>query len=313
MPDWNPSKVGPLRTRLIEYLASAKASKSEKAIGSYMLANMTGIPFETAASLAEKVGVSEPMIGRFCRSLGYPRFKAFKEILRADIGDRPWLIGDRLQQFRERNKNGTDELAHSLDLEIAGLVAVYEMARSSSWHRAVELLSRSPQVYAAGFQTERGVAQIFVNQMEYLRPGVRLLDLAGGNFSELLLADADQSCVVIYEVRRYSRLAPLLAQQARAAGIPVILVTDEFCAWGRELADEMFVVPTQFNLFWDSNSLMVSLTNLLINSVFAALGSTVEQRMNRTSELYSDFTGYVGDPTGPKSLSNVLPRKKRGK
>ncbi|MGH6860099.1 MAG: MurR/RpiR family transcriptional regulator, partial [Phyllobacterium sp.] len=93
MPDWNHSKVGLLRKRLIEYLASPEASKSEKAIGSYMLANMTGIPFETAASLAEKVGVSEPMIGRFCRSLGYPRFKAFKEILRADIGDRPWLIG----------------------------------------------------------------------------------------------------------------------------------------------------------------------------------------------------------------------------
>ncbi|MHC1550563.1 MurR/RpiR family transcriptional regulator [Phyllobacterium sp. K27] len=298
---------------MIEYLASSEASKSEKAIGSYMLANMNGIPFETAASLAEKVGVSEPMIGRFCRSLGYPHFKAFKEVLREDIGDRPWLIGDRLQQFRERNKNGRDELAHSLDLEIAGLVAIYEMARSSSWKRAVELLSRSSEVYAAGFQTERGVAQIFVNQLQYLRPGVRLLDLAAGNFSELLLADAGKSCVVIFEMRRYSRLAPLLAQHARAAGIPVILVTDEFCTWGREVADEMFVVPTQFNLFWDSNSLMVSLTNLLINGVFAALGTTVEDRMNRTSELYSNFTGYVGDPSGPKSLSNALSKRKKGK
>lgn len=301
-----------LRKRLVEYLASADASKSEKAIGSYMLANMTGIPFETAASLAAKVGVSEPMVGRFCRSLGYPHFKAFKAVLQSDIGDRPWLIGDRLQEFRERSKNGADELAHSLDLEMAGLVAVYELARSQSWQRAVDLLSKAPQVYAVGFQTERGIAQIFVNQMEYIRPGVRLLDLAGGNFSELLLSDAKQSCLVVYEARRYSRLAPLLVQEARAAGIPIILITDEFCDWGRELADEMFVVPTQFNLFWDSTSLMVSLTNLIINGVFAALGPSVERRMNRTSELYSDFIGYVGDPTDSKSMPKTLQSKKRG-
>ena len=302
---------GSLRKRLVEYLASA--SKSEKAIGSYMLANMGGIPFETAATLAAKVGVSEPTVGRFCRSLGYPHFKAFKAVLQADIGGRPWLIGDRLQEFRERSRNGADELSRSLDLEIAGLVAVYELAQSQSWQRAIELLSSTPQVYVVGFQTERGVAQIFVNQMEYIRAGVRLLDLAGGNFAELLLADPKESCLVVYEARRYSRLAPLLVQEARTAGIPIILVTDEFCDWGRELVDEMFVVPTQFNLFWDSTGLMVSLANLMINGVFAALGPSVEKRMNRTSELYSNFTGYVGDPTGPKSLPKTTKRKKRGK
>lgn len=287
-----------LRSRLMEFLASA--TKSERAIGSYMLANMSGIPFETAATLAAKVGVSEPTVGRFCRSLGYPHFKAFKEVLKADIGDRPWLVGDRLQDFRKRSRSGASELSRSLDLEIAGLVAVYELAHSPSFKRAVELLANRQQVFAAGFQTERGMAQIFVNQMEYLRPGVRLLDLAGGHFGELLLADPEQACLVIYEARRYSRLAQLLAQQARKAGIPTILITDEFCDWGRECADEMFVVPTQFNLFWDSTALMVSLTSLLINGVFAALGPAVETRMNRTSELYSNFVGYVGDPSGPK-------------
>jgi DNA-binding MurR/RpiR family transcriptional regulator len=297
-----------LRTGLIEYLASA--SKSEKAIGSYMLANMSGIPFETAATLAAKVGVSEPTVGRFCRSLGYPHFKAFKAVLKADIGDRPWLIGDRLQEFRERSRSSADELSRSLDLEIAGLVAVYEIAQSQSWKRAVALLSTTPQIFVAGFQTERGIAQIFVNQMEYIRAGVRLLDLAGGNFAELLLADPKQSCLVVYEARRYSRLAQMLVQEAHTPGIPIILVTDEFCDWGRELADEMFVVQTQFNLFWDSTAQMVSLTNLLINGVFAALGPSVETRMNRTSELYSGFIGYVGDPTGPKLVARKTKHKK---
>jgi hypothetical protein len=83
-----------LRHRLSESLSAA--SKADRAIASYMLAEMTTVPFETAASLATKVGVSEPTVGRFCRTLGYKSFRDLKDHLQHDIGDRPWLIADRL-------------------------------------------------------------------------------------------------------------------------------------------------------------------------------------------------------------------------
>ena len=61
----------------------------------------------------------------------------------------------------------------------------------------------------------------------------------------------------------------------------------------------MFVVPTEFNLFWESTAQMASLVNLLVNGVFIEIGPEVENRMNEISRLYSRFTGYVGDPSGP--------------
>ncbi|MGL4441432.1 MAG: RpiR family transcriptional regulator, partial [Bosea sp. (in: a-proteobacteria)] len=96
-------------------------------------------------------------------------------------------------------------------------------------------------------------------------------------------------------------MAKLLAREARDAGIPTTLITDAFCDWGRDLADEMFVVPTEFNLFWDSTAQMASLANLLVNSVFIELGPKVEQRMDAIARLYSRFTGHVGDAAGPSS------------
>ncbi len=286
-----------VRQRLTSSLV--KATKAEKAIASYMLANLNGLPFETAASLAEKAGVSEPMVGRFCRSLGYQHFKDLKADLKEDIGDRPWLIGDRLRDFRERNRRSDDGLARSLELEIAALVQIYETAHTKEWKRVVKRLAKTPRVFVAGFQTERGTAQTFVNQLQYLRDGVQLLDLAGGNFAEVLLADPKQSCLVLYEARRYSRLALLLAREARQLRIPTTLITDTFCDWGHDLVDEMFVVRTEFNMFWDSNAQMVSLSNLLINSVFNELGTAVEDRMDKVAALYSRFIGYVGDQSGP--------------
>lgn len=274
-------------------------SKADRSIANYILVQLNNIPFETASSLARKVSVSEPTVGRFCRSLGYKGFKGLKDHLKQDIGDKPWLISDRLRDFQARVKAGEDQLTRGLELEMAALVQVYEHAGTPEWDRAVKRLATAPAVFATGFQTERGMAQIFVNQLQYLRDRVHLLDLAGGNFSELLAADNNGAALVIFEGRRYSRMARLLAEDAKKCGISTTLVTDAFCDWGRDLADEIFVVPTEFNLFWESTAQMASLANLLVNGVFIELGPRVEQRMNEVSRLYSRFTGYVGDSSGP--------------
>lgn len=275
------------------------ATKAERTIATYMLANLTSLPFETAATLAAKVGLSEPSVGRFCRSIGYKHFKALKADLQGDIGERPWLIGDRLKEYRERSRKGDDELARGLEQEIAALIGNYELAHTKEWKRAVKRLAQVPQIFVAGFQTERGLAQYLVNQLQYLRPGVHLADLAGGNFAEVLLNHPRQVNLVIIEARRYSRLARRLAVEARAAKVPTTLITDSYCDWAHDLVDEIFVVQTDLNQFWDSSAPMASLIALLINSIFNELGPSVEARMNEVSALYGRFTGIVGDSGGP--------------
>jgi DNA-binding MurR/RpiR family transcriptional regulator len=285
-----------VRQRLTASLEAG--TKAERALATYMLANLNTLPFETAASLGAKVKVSEPSVGRFCRSLGYRHFKALKADLQGDIGERPWLIGDRLRAYRDRSRRG-DELARGLEMEIAALVSNYELAQSKEWKRAVKRLAHVPQIFVAGFQTERGLAQFLVNQLQYLRAGVHQADLAGGNFSDALLTSPRSTNLIIVEARRYSRLARRLAAEARGVGIVTTLITDTYCDWSHDLVDETFAVQTNLNQFWDSTAPMASLIALLINSIFNELGPSVEARMNEVSALYSRFTGIVGDSGGP--------------
>ncbi|MDH5530874.1 MAG: MurR/RpiR family transcriptional regulator, partial [Paracoccaceae bacterium] len=269
----------------------------------YMLTELANLPFETAASIAAKTQVSEPTVGRFCRTIGYEGFKDLKRSLRNDMGDGPWLIGDRLRDLQARTKAGEDQLGRGLELEMAALVAVYEAAHSAEWDIVVKRLAKAKTVYACGFQTERGMAQIFVNQLQYLRDGVHLLDPASGNYAEVLATQDTDTALVIFEARRYSRHAQLLAADAKAAGIPVTLITDPYCDWGHDVATEIFVVPTSFNLFWESTAQMASLANLLVNGVFLELGPAVEERMNKIARLYSRFTGHVGDPAAVRTAA----------
>lgn len=272
------------------------SAASGRAIANYMLANLNELPFQTSAAIADKLGVSESTVGRFCRSLGYAHFKALKNDLKDDLGDSPWLIGDRLKEFQRHVSEEGRDRSRSLELEIAGLVQVYEHSRSPQWQAVAKRLATTPRVFVAGFQTERGIAVSAVHLLQYLRDGVQLVDGASGHFGEVLLSQPDQAALLVFEARRYSRHAQLLCRKAREAGIKVTLVTDPYCDWADSHADEVLRVPTDINLFWESTAAMLSLVHLLINEVFRHLGPEVEARLEATAALHNEFVGYTTAP-----------------
>jgi DNA-binding MurR/RpiR family transcriptional regulator len=281
----------PIKQRLESSLPNASASGRK--IATYMLAHLTDLPFETSASLAEKVGVSESSVGRFCRSLGYEHLKALKQDLKDDLGDGPWLVGDRLQEFRQHSSDDREDRSRSLELEVAALVRVYEYSRTAEWDRVATRLAQRPRVFVAGFQTERGIAHCMAHLLQYLRDGVQVVDGSAGHFGEVLLGDPAHCALVVFEARRYSRHALLLCHKAREAGIPVTLVTDTFCDWADANADEVFRIPTQFNLFWESTATMLSWAHLMVNEVCKKLGPDVEKRLDATAALHNEFVGYT--------------------
>jgi DNA-binding MurR/RpiR family transcriptional regulator len=282
---------GDLRQRLTA--AAESGTPAERTLAHYLLTNLSSLPFETAAAVAQKVGVSEASVGRFCRSIGYRHLKDLKSSLQLDLGEKAWLIGDRLEDFHRRSQQGRGELARALEREIAALVTVYELAETPTFRTAVQRLAQRKAVWVAGFQTERGHAAELVHNLQYLRPGVHLADVAAGHFAEVLLGDPQETTLVLVDGRRYSRLTRDLALAARDEGIAVTLITDPYCDWAPGVVTEIFAVPTDLNHFWDTTSAMSSLIGLMVNGVFRELGAGVEERMARVSALYDDFIGHT--------------------
>lgn len=288
---------GDLRQRLS--VAAERGTPAERALAHYLASNLSSLPFQTAATVAAKVGVSEASVGRFCRSIGYRHLKDLKSSLQVDLGEKAWLIGDRLQDFHQRSRQGDAELARALEREIAALVSVYELAATPAFAAAVHRLAHRRSVWVAGFQTERGHAAELVHNLQYLRPGVHLADVPGGHFAEILLDAPEDTTLVLVDGRRYSRLTRDLALTARDEGIPVTLITDPYCDWAPGLVTELFAVPTDLNHFWDTTSAMSSLIGLMVNGVFRELGAGVEDRMARVSALYGDFIGHTAPGRNP--------------
>ncbi|MGE0582802.1 MAG: MurR/RpiR family transcriptional regulator [Steroidobacteraceae bacterium] len=267
-------------------------SPSERAIANHVLGHYATLAFETAQSLARKIGVSEITIGRFSRKLGFPNFKALKNHLR-DSSDEgfPWLIGNQLAQFvdsADRTGKG------SIQREVRSLVEVYRLAETPQWAAAAKILAGSRTVQIAGFQTERGIAMLLANHLQFMRDGVRLVDLTAGNYADVFASDEAGHCLVVIDIRRYSRQSYLIAEQASQRGIPLIVLTDLFCDWAPRFTPHVLAIPTQTGMFWSSPVALVCAVNLMVNSVIRMIGTSVEQRLEKLTRLHQTFTGYAG-------------------
>lgn len=78
----------------------AELTPTAKRIASYMLANLDRLGLETADQIAQQTGTSGISVGRFLRSIGYRNLDDLKRELRGGGNDRPWMITDRLDEYR---------------------------------------------------------------------------------------------------------------------------------------------------------------------------------------------------------------------
>lgn len=271
----------------------ANFTPAEHAIATYIAANSNDIAFETAASLAKRLDISPITVGRFCRRLGYRHFRDLKASLRVDIGDTPWLVGDKFASFVSSGDEADDRFKRNLEMEIASLVDIYALVRTPMWTRTVDLLVKAPAINIIGFQSERGLAAYFAHLLQYARSKVYIADGSAGNYADILASDPSE-VLCIMDNRRYSEHSYKLCQMAKARGINIVIFTDKYCDWAEKFTDHVIKVNTDAELFWNSPVAIISSINLMANSVVAKLGNAVEERMSLYSELYQNFVGHVG-------------------
>ena len=98
---------------------------------------------------------------------------------------------------------------------------------------------------------------------------------------------------MLIDIRRYSRHFRMLAEHAVARGVPVIVVTDPYCPWARDLTPHILAAEVSLGHFWDMNTALGSLLNLLVDDVVRIIGAdVVHDRLATLSGSYDEFVGF---------------------
>ncbi len=277
----------------------AELTPTAKRIASYMLANLDRLGLETADQIAQQAGTSGISVGRFLRSVGYRNLDDLKRELRG--GDRPWMITDRLDEYRrvagtqpaEPNDHGNEgPLGSSLERELDAIRHVYRLAEGPVFAQVADRIAHADAVFILGIQSTRGISNAFSSYLEYLRPRVFYSDGQSGSYVDSLNSEFERPYCIVTDTRAYSRSARRYCQAAAERGQPFALVTDLSCPWARDWPADLLQVKTDVGQFWDSLAPLTCLFNLLITAVVDRLGPAIDRRVARNRELQHTFDQF---------------------
>ncbi|TCV97779.1 RpiR family transcriptional regulator [Luteibacter rhizovicinus] len=269
---------------------------SERKIATYLMHNIRDLPFETAASVSKRVGVSPMTVGRFLRNLGYEGLGDLKEEFRGDNTWKPFY------KPPEQPK-GSDEISAHLMAETRALAGVHELARTKEWKSVVKLLASADQVSVASFQHSTFLGLGLAKLLQQVRPRVAFSDGTDAAYVDLLLDSTKDSCVVLIDMRRYFKQFRTIAEKVAGRKIPLVLIADTDCYWARELTPHVLMI--QASEVWHSYSAVSSLFSLIVADV-SKENNAVMERLSEINELRQELVGYIG-------LPQARARKPRGK
>jgi DNA-binding MurR/RpiR family transcriptional regulator len=199
-------------------------SNLEAQVAQYMRLNIGDLSFETGASLAEKVGVSEVTVSRLLRRLGYEGMRGLKKELRNQL-----LGREPLEEIATANLEVPKPLSEVLDSELEALRDLFRQCASPTWTRLVRTIASADRVYVTGFQTVRGVAEDCARRLALARSDVRFLAAHDGMLTEWLETPPNKGrrineCLILIDVVHYAREAPILARLCNETDRSLVIV-----------------------------------------------------------------------------------------
>jgi RpiR family carbohydrate utilization transcriptional regulator len=288
-----------LLSRIREALPSLSAA--HRKVAEAVLTNPHDLLNANVWELAQRAGVSEPTVVRFCRSIGHNGFQEFKVTLAQSlVADVSYLNMDI-----RADDDATSYKQKVFDSVIASLINVRNQLDSAALERAVDALARARKIEFYGFVASGAVAIDAQSKFfHFAVPCVAYTDLHMQLMSAAALGPQD----VVVAISHTGRTKELIesVKVARQSGATVIGVT----AGGSPLARLCSLViavdvPENTDIYMPTLSRIAHLLVMDVLAVGVALrgGAQAAERLQRMKTALHARRVTGDEPAGQEPAS----------
>lgn len=251
-------------------------SNAELKVVRVLLANYPAAGLTTVSRLAKLAGVSDPTVLRLAVRLGYDGFTAMQDALLTEVESHMrsplTLAPAEVKPLSSRRKPNV-----YLDFLSGTLHQCDEVSRNTAtadYERAVALLTESKRtVLCLGGRFSRFLAGILQRCLHHMRDGTKLLEGSAADLVDELASVGKRHVLVVFDYRRYQVDVVNFASQAKRLGCTVILFTDTWKSPIAEIADIVFVAPTQTSSPFDTLATPLIQLEAIVAGVAERLGT----------------------------------------
>lgn len=201
--------------KIKEFIRSG--TPAQRRIARYFSENLHQLPFETAASVAEKLELNPLTVGRFVRSLGYQGLEEIKNKVKQNS------LAVRLLTPLERNEDAEKSLAAQVAEQIETLHHIHNLASRPEWTDAVTALTASSKVVVFSHPEFATLSRHFCARLQCTRDHVDYVE--GMNLNGIELAERQTDVLVVVIDSPQFVNSALLVRSARRSGYNVLQVT----------------------------------------------------------------------------------------
>ncbi|SIT72651.1 MurR/RpiR family transcriptional regulator [Edaphobacillus lindanitolerans] len=239
-------------------------TKGMKKVAEALLHDPYSFVIHPAKQIGSITGVSETMVIRFCKALGYDGFSQLQETLKQEMlkFDSPIPLDDYVPTPFTTNIRG------DLDLIESNL----QQLNTSELSSVVERIIKSERVIVVGYYQSNAFAYWLFFNLNYItgnahlyRPetDARLLDLTPPN-----------SCVIVFSFYRYAMDTIRFVKEAKNKGITVIVITDSHVSPVVQYADHIVLIRLGRASLLRKGPVTLS----VINSILAEAANQIEEK-----------------------------------
>ena len=265
-------------------------TRAERQLVNSLLENWPVSGLASITAIAQKAEVSTPTVARTVKKIGFNSFPEFQAAVRTELEatiSNPIVKHERwaesapdahiLNRFADKvMQNLRQTLAHIDAEEFDGACAmIAEPGRS---------------VFVAGGRITHALAEYLYRHLQMLRSGVSLVPTSANTWPHYLMDMSAGDVLVIFDIRRYENDLLKLAEIAKAQGVEMILITDQ---WGSPISKHVthcFNCRIEAPSAWDSSATLMVLIETMIAQIQASTWKTTQERMRGLESLF-DETG----------------------
>lgn len=207
-------------------------------VAAFALTRPDDIAFGTAATVAAAAGVPPSALVRFAKNLGYTGFSDLQLVFRRRLRERASDHAARIDALKRASHGELADLVsgffETAALSLSEVRAGLDLA---ALDRAASVLAQARTVYLVGLRRSFPVTSYLAYALARLSFRTVLVDAVAGLGPEQAVGAGREDAVIAVSFAPYTPLTVEIAGQAKARGVPLVVVSDDQgCALSR-LAD----------------------------------------------------------------------------
>lgn len=268
-----------------------KMSKGHRNIAAFILENYDKATFMTAATLGEKVGVSESTVVRFATYLGFGGYPTLQKALQ-DIVKNKLTTLQRVDITNNLIKDN-DILQSVMNLDITKIRATLDSIDRTEFNRAVDAISNAQNIYVLGTRSSFALSQFMTFYLNYMFKNVRNVNSnsSSGIFDQIFKISKNDVFIAI-GFPRYSMTTIKATRFAKDKNATTIAITDLVNSPLSENADITLIARSDVISFVDTLVAPLSLINSLIIALAVKNKDDIPKTLNELENIWREYEVY---------------------